>query len=97
MQPYFNINEDLEGRKLTEKIEILWISGPTYHDAELISKILNLPVDQIKATGEHAELVRKFLQLGRRNIRIALKQRASLKPEVVKAYEEALAELRARA
>lgn len=36
----FNIKQDLEGRNLKEQVEIMWISGPTFHNVSMIAFIL---------------------------------------------------------
>lgn len=45
----FNIKEDLEDRSFEEQVEILWISGPTYHNASKIGRILHLNPETIEA------------------------------------------------
>ncbi len=42
MMPRFNIREDLEFRPLAQQIEILWISGPTWHNAKMIAERLQV-------------------------------------------------------
>lgn len=44
----FSIKEDLESRPLKQQVEILWISGPTYHNAKMIAKVLELPIKSVK-------------------------------------------------
>jgi DNA-binding CsgD family transcriptional regulator len=47
---YFgSIVDDLKHRKLEQQVEILWISGPTWHDAAKIAQRLNITVDQVNA------------------------------------------------
>lgn len=43
----FSIKEDLQFRGLDQIIEILWISGPTWHNAEKISVRLNVSIEKI--------------------------------------------------
>lgn len=38
----FNIRQDLEFRSLDQQVEILWISGPTWHNAEMIADRLQI-------------------------------------------------------
>jgi len=43
----FDIKSDLKGRELRQQVEILWISGTTWHDAAKIAKILGLTETQV--------------------------------------------------
>jgi hypothetical protein len=38
----FDIAEDLEHRALAQQVEILWISGPTWHDVPAIAQKLGI-------------------------------------------------------
>lgn len=38
----FDIKSDLAGRPQAQQIEILWISGPTWHDAVRIAQVLGI-------------------------------------------------------
>lgn len=45
----FDIKADLAGRELAQQIEILWISGWTWHDAAAIARVLGLDEEAVVA------------------------------------------------
>lgn len=45
----FNIKEDLKHRPLKQQIEILWISGPTWHNAKMIAERLDVNIEIVRA------------------------------------------------
>lgn len=42
MSVFGKIRDDLQHRPLAQQIEILWISGSTWHDAKMIASRLNI-------------------------------------------------------
>ena len=55
----FSIIEDLEGRPMIDQVEILWISGPSRHDADMIASMLELTKDQVLGLVREIERRRK--------------------------------------